>query len=77
MKEPRCIRYFKTLDKAELARDILIEEGFEAYVTEDKFYDIALKDLGMISRFRLYVERDEIEPIAKLLLAKMKKPLKK
>jgi len=73
MKEPRCIRYFKSRERAELARDILIEGGFEAYVTEDKFYDIALKDLGIISRFRLYVEKKDIGPIARLLLTKMKK----
>lgn len=72
MNEPRCIRYFKVKEKAEIARDILINEGFEAYVTEDKFYDIALRELGMTSRFRLYVERADIEVIAKVLQEKMK-----
>lgn len=73
MNEPRCIRYFKVKEKAEIARDILINEGFEAYVTEDKFYDIALSELGMISRFRLYVDRKDINPIAKVLEEKLKK----
>ena len=73
MNKPRCIRYFKAKEEAEIAKDILIEEGFEAYVTEDKFYDIALSELGMISRFRLYIDRSDIDSIAKVLEDRLKK----
>lgn len=73
MNEPRCIRYFKNKEKAEIAKEVLVQEGFEAYVTEDKFYDIALKELGMISRFRLYVDRKDIKSIAKVLEKKLMK----
>lgn len=73
MREPRCIRYFSSLEKAEMAKDLLRSEGFEAEVAEDKFGPITLDKLGFPLRFRLYVQREDINKIAKLLAKKIKK----
>lgn len=73
MEEPRCIRYFNNLNKAEFARDTLIKEGFEAYITEDKFGILTLDKLGFPLRFRLYVERRDIKKIAEVLAKKLRK----
>ena len=72
VREPRCIRYFSNLKKAESAREVLIDAGFEVEVKEDKFGDITLDKLGFPLRFRLYVERNDIKSIAKLLAGKLK-----
>ena len=73
VKEPRCIRYFKRKDLAEIACSFLKKEGFECYVDEDRFYDITLPELGMVPRFKLMVERIEIFKIANVLEKKIKK----
>lgn len=73
MIEPRCIRYFKTKESAQKACDLLIKEGFQAYIEEDKFKGVSLKDLGVAPRYRLYVEKAAIVSIARTLLRKMKK----
>lgn len=67
-----CIRVFKTQQEANRARDIIKQEGFHAYVTEDGFGELKLKDLGMTSRFRLYVNREDIDAIGKFLARKLK-----
>lgn len=72
MNEPRCIRYFSELAKATMARDILVKVGFEAEIKEDKFGTITFDKLGFPLRFRLYVERDDIKPIAQLLAGKLR-----
>ncbi len=72
MREPKCIRYFKNREKAEMACKVLQKEGFECYVEEDKFYDITLPELGMTPRIKLMVERVEIYKIAKVLAGKIR-----
>jgi len=72
MKEPRCIRYFSSYEKALKARDFIKSEGFNAEVTEDTFGTLTLDRLGMPLRFRLYVERGDIGKIAKILAGKLK-----
>ena len=73
MREPRCIRYFSSLEKVTVARDLLIANGFEAEIKEDKFGTLTLDKFGLPLRFRLYVERDDIKPIAQLLTSKLYK----
>lgn len=50
---------------------ILKNAGFEAYSKEDRFGNLTLKMLGMPSRFRLYVEMNDIEKISKFLEEEM------
>lgn len=71
MKEPRCIRYFSDEGKAILARDIIVGQGFDAEIKEDKFGTMTLDKFGMPLRFRLYVERGDINRIAAILAKKI------
>lgn len=73
MKEPRCIRYFSSLVKAEFAKELITSEGFEAEVKEDTFGTVSLDRYGLPLRFRLYVEMNAINPIAEILAKKIKK----
>ena len=73
MQEPRCIRYFSSLEKAIMAKDLLVKNGFAAEIKEDKFGTVTLDKLGFPLRFRLYAERSDITQIAVLLASKIKK----
>ncbi len=73
MKEPRCIRYFSNREKAIMARDLIISEGFEAEIKEDKFGTMTLDNFGMPLRFRLYVERQNINRVAEILAEKLRR----
>lgn len=73
MKEPRCIRYFSNREKAIMARDLIISEGFEAEIKEDKFGTMTLDKFGMPLRFRLYVERQNINRVAEILAEKLRR----
>jgi len=73
MKEPRCIRYFSNREKAIMARDLIISEGFEAEIKEDKFGTMTLDKFGMPLRFRLYVERQNINRVAEILAVKLRR----
>lgn len=73
MKEPRCIRYFSNKEKAIMARDLIRSEGFEAEIKEDKFGTMTLDKFGMPLRFRLYVERQNINRVAEILAVKLRR----
>jgi hypothetical protein len=73
MNEPLCIRYFYNESKANSACEFLKNEGFECYVSEDKFEKLTLDKVGMRRRFRLNVERTDVYKIAEVLAKKMKK----
>jgi hypothetical protein len=70
--EPRCIRIFKTKEEVEYAQKLLKAAGFPSNSSEDGFGTLKLKDLGMTSRFRLYVSRRDIEKIGVFLAKKLK-----
>lgn len=72
MKEPRCIRFFYNEQRAENACEYIREEGFDCYIKEDMFEKLTLDKLGFKRRFRLYVEMQDINPIAQLLASKLK-----
>lgn len=67
IRQPRCIRIFRTDKEAKEAKNILLDAGIESYITEDKFEKLTLADLGMQSRFRLFVEMRDIPKVAKHL----------
>lgn len=71
VKEARCIRFFKSREKAEIAKKIVERGGFECNITEDKFEKLTLEELGMQSRFRLNVERTDVFKVAEFLKTKL------
>lgn len=73
VKEPRCIRYFYNEDNANLACKYLKKEGFDCYISEDKFEMLTLDKFGMRRRFRLMVERGDIYKIAEVLAKRVRK----
>lgn len=70
MNEPRAIRIFPTKEKAEQACKIIRDGGFECYVKEDKFGDLTLPEVRIPARFRLFVEREDIDRVAAYLAKK-------
>ncbi|MBI4080377.1 MAG: hypothetical protein HY430_01250 [Candidatus Levybacteria bacterium] len=72
IRAPRCIRIFKTRDEANEAKKILKTAGVESYITEDRFGELTLADLGMESRFRLYIDMQDIPKAARFLAKKLK-----
>lgn len=72
MREPRAIRYFFNKEIADRACKYLQDEGFECYIIEDMFEKLTLDKVGMLRRFRLYVERDDINKIAEILAKKLR-----
>lgn len=72
MREPRAIRYFYNKEIADRACRYLQNEGFECYIKEDMFEKLTLDKVGMQGRFRLYVERDDINKIAEILSKKLR-----
>ena len=72
MREPRAIRYFYNKEIADRACKYLDAEGFECYIKEDMFEELTLDKVGMRRRFRLYVERDDINKIAGILAKKLR-----
>lgn len=73
MNEPRCIRIFYDRADAYKACAVITDAGFKAYVTEDRFGAFPLPHYGMLERFRLYVDRDDINKVALVLSKKLKK----
>lgn len=73
MREPRTIRYFYNKEIADKACKFLKKEGFDCFINEDMFEKLTLDKVGMRRRFRLYVERDDINKIAEILARKVKK----
>lgn len=73
MREPRCIRYFSNRQIAISAVELLIQNGFEAEMKEQKIGSVTADKNGLPLKFRLYVERKKINKIAKLLAEKLRK----
>ena len=73
MKEPRAIRFFYNKNNADSACGLLKKNGFDCYITEDKFEKLTLDKLGMRRRYRLYIEMNDINKIAEVLAKKLKK----
>lgn len=73
MREPRCIRYFSSKEQAVAACDLLSQEGYDARVDEQKIGSVTVDKNGYPLKFKLYVERDDINKIAKLLAEKLKR----
>jgi hypothetical protein len=71
MREPRCIRYFNSKEGVDAACKLLQEEGFESEVKEQKIGSVTIDRHGLPLKYKLYVERDEINKIAKILAEKM------
>lgn len=71
MREPRCIRYFNSKGGADAACILLREEGFECEVKEQKIGSVTIDKYGLPLKYKLYVERNEITKIAKILAEKM------
>jgi hypothetical protein len=72
MKHARCIRIFKSFDEAKRAQNLLRENGITSRIKEDKFGKLTLADLSMESRFRFYIQMEDI-PKAGAILAKLLK----
>ena len=72
MVDPRAIRYFYNEESANKACEYLKGEGFDCYVKEDMFEKLTLDKVGMRRRFRLYVEREDINKIAEILAKKLR-----
>lgn len=78
MRYPRCIRIFRTSEDAEYAKAILASINIESFIKEDGFGELKLKDLGMQSRFRFYIQQEDIDKAGAFLAKKLKeKKLKK
>jgi hypothetical protein len=75
MNNPRCIRIFNLKEKAEYAQDVLKDAGIESFITEDSFGTMRLKDLNMQSRYRLYIDKDDIKKAGQFLAKKLKQTL--
>lgn len=54
-----CIRFFKTREEAELAKEILEEGGIFAEISEDKFNNVPIQEFGVPARFRLLVKNNK------------------
>lgn len=69
-----CIRFFKTREKAQLAKEILEEGGISAEISEDKFNDVPIQEFGVPARFRLLVKNNkDLSRAAQFLAAKLKR----
>lgn len=71
MNEPRAIRIFDNKEEADRACEIVKRGGFVCYVKEDKFGDLTLPEVRIPARFRLLVEKDDIEEIGIYLANKL------
>jgi hypothetical protein len=71
VNEPRCIRYFNSKEGAAVACTLLREEGFECEMKEQKIGSVTIDKYGLPLKYKLYVERGEINKIAKILAEKM------
>lgn len=56
-----------------MARDLIVSEGFEAEIKEDKLGTMTLDKFGLPLRFRLYVERQNISRVAEILAEKLRR----
>ncbi len=67
MNNPRCIRIFNLKKDASHAIEVMKIAKIESYFTEDKFGKLTLMDLGMLPRFRFYIDKFNIEKAGEFL----------
>lgn len=70
------MRIFKTYEEAKWTKDLLEVANIESRITEDGFYKLKLKDLGMQSRFRLIITQEDIPKAAEFLAKKLRSTIK-
>ena len=73
MEQPRCVRIFYSETEAKYARKMLETGGIRSYITEDTFEELRLPDLGMLPRYRLYIDKADIPKAGAYLAQKLKK----
>ncbi|MEK9178485.1 MAG: hypothetical protein AAB801_01750 [Patescibacteria group bacterium] len=66
------IRFFKTREDAERARQILEKAGFDAEVSEDKFNNVPIQKFGVRARYRLNVSDEDFYPVTAFLAKKIR-----
>lgn len=66
------IRIFRTRKEAQVAQEILKEGGFESWIKEDKLFGIPIQKFGVPARFRLMIERKNLDRAAEFLVKKLK-----
>lgn len=71
MLNPRCVRIFFNKTDAEYAKHILEKAHITAKITEDKFGTLRLPDLGMLPRYRLYIDELDINRAGQYLANKL------
>ena len=67
------IRIFRTRKEAEWAKEILKKDGFKTNISEDKLFGIPIQKFGVSARFRLLIERHDLERAAEFLAKKLRK----
>ncbi len=67
------IRIFRTRKEAEWAQKVLKKGGFRPTISEDKLFGIPIQRFGVPARFRLMIERQDLEKAAGFLAEKLKK----
>ena len=67
------IRIFRIRREAELAQEALKEGGFRTSISEDKLFGIPIQRFGVSARFRLMIERQDLEKAAEFLAKKLKR----
>lgn len=67
------IRIFRTRREAEWAQKILKKGGFVTTISEDKLFGIPIQRFGVPARFRLMIERKDLEKAAEFLAGKLNK----
>lgn len=67
------IRIFRTRKEAERAKKILEKGGFQVSISEDKLFGIPIQRFGVPARFRLMIERKDLEKAAEFLAKKISK----
>ncbi|MDP2637783.1 MAG: hypothetical protein Q8P26_01850 [Candidatus Levybacteria bacterium] len=69
-----CIRFFKTREEAQLAKEILEEGGIFSKISEDKFNDVPIQEFGVPARFRLLVKNNkDLSRAARFLAKRLRK----
>lgn len=76
MLNPVWIRIFRTRGEAEWAQETLQKGGFETSISEDKLFGIPIQRFGVPARFRLLIERRDLEKAAEFLAGQLRKEKK-
>ena len=67
------IRIFRTRKEAQVAQKVLKKGGFRPTISEDKLFGIPIQKFGVPARFRLMIERQDLEKSAEFLTRQLKK----